>query len=534
MPDQEPTPASHGKAESTSAAPSIPLGVVTNWAWSFLVAVSGFLIPRLIADYEGREVLGIWDLGWSLLFFVSFLSFGASGAVNRYVSRYRTMEDWQSLNASINCSLLLLCSSAAGTMLIAGGMVAFIPSLFANIDGPSLVTARAVVLILALAAASQLPLAVFNSVITGHGRFDLLNLTRGAKDLVVLLAMVAALIMGWGIVALAFVVVAGELCCGISQWFVAHRLCPQLQIGWRFVSRKMFRKVLSFGGKSMSRGISRSMLYQVNSILVATFLGPATLAVYQRQRNLVMQVMKFVKQYAQVYIPAGSILDAKKDIAGLQQLMLESGRWGMLVTAPLMILLIVLGGPLVEIWMGPGFASPGVLAVLAAGHLISVSQLGPQSVLEGMGRHGRPALMELAAAVVGVALTAVLTGVLGFGTMGAAVSIALAVGVSTGVVLPIYACRLLDFPVADYARSAMLRPLALQIPFVLWLLLVHTLWSDRGWFAVILGLGGGFIILSFTYWKLALSANSRSELIARIRSFLNTRRVIPAVRRRPA
>jgi O-antigen/teichoic acid export membrane protein len=534
MPPNEQIPAPGPTAESLSAARSIPLGVLTNWAWSFLVALSGFLIPRLIADYEGREVLGIWDLGWSLLFFVSFLSFGATGAVNRYVSRYRTLEDWHSLNASVNCSLLLLSLSAAGTMLIAGTMVAFIPDLFADFDGPSLAAARAVVLLLALAAASQLPLAVFNSVITGHGRFDLLNLTRGAKDFVVLLAMVAVIVMGWGIVALAAVVVAGELCCGISQWIVARRLCPRLRISLRFVSRKMLRKVLSFGGKSMSRGISRAMLYQVNSILVATFLGPATLAVYQRQRNLVMQVMKFVKQYAQVYIPVSGVLDAKKDVAGLQQLMLESGRWGMLVAAPMMILLILLGGPLVNVWMGPGFASPGVLAVLAAGHLISVSQLGPQSVLEGMGRHGRPALMELAAAVVGVTLTALLTGVLGFGMMGAAVSIAFAVGISTGVVLPVYACRLLEFPAVEYARSAMLRPLALQLPFLLWLLLVRTLWSDRTGFAIGMGLGGGVILLGFTYWKFALSSECRCSLIARIRSILDARRGTPGFRRRTA
>ncbi len=491
--------------------------VMTNWAWHVLVILSGFLVPRWIAQHQGRELLGIWDLGWSLLFFVSFLKMGASGAVNRFVSRYRALEDWKALNGSINCCLVLLTASALLASAATGIVAEWLPRWFGSMDPSLLGTARIVVLLLGLAAAVEMPFAVFNSILTGHNRFDLLNAIRGAKDLGVLVAMGLLLYCGFGLVALAAAVFVGEIACGIAEIAVAFRLCPRFRISPRELSRPMFRKVLSFGGKSMTRAVARAVLYHVNSILVAVFFGPAVLAVYQRQRNLVLQAMKFVKQFAQVFIPSAGERDARNDEEGLRRLMMESGRWGMLVTAPLMFILILLGGPLVTVWMGPDYSAPGLLAVLALGHLVAISQLGPGAILEGMGRHGRPALLEVGSAIAATVVAALGCGLWGWGPIGAAAAASAAIALGSGVMATVYACRVTKLDVREYMKKAVPAPFLLSAPLVAWLLLSKNLCGDHAGQQVAVGLLGGAVVTGVTYWVWAVPAGIKLQMGRRCR-----------------
>lgn len=87
------------KHDDSGRSGGVARSVLANGAWYAVVVVSGFVVPRLIADYRGQPLPGIWDLGWSLVVYVSFLAFGITSAVNRYVARYRTTFDWESLNS---------------------------------------------------------------------------------------------------------------------------------------------------------------------------------------------------------------------------------------------------------------------------------------------------------------------------------------------------------------------------------------------------------------------------------------------------
>jgi O-antigen/teichoic acid export membrane protein len=212
-----------------------------------------------------------------------------------------------------------------------------------------------------------------------------------------------------------------------------------------------------------------------------------------------MQVLKLIKQFAQVFIPASSGLDARGDHEGLQGMLIRSAQYGMYLTLPMTVVLVILGGPLVRLWMGPGFEAPGVLAILAIGHLLSVAQLGPYSILEGMGRHGRPAIFELSGAVFGVGLTWFGLSTMNWSMRGAAMAVALAVGVSTGVVMPLYACRVVGLPISVYAKEVFPKPFLAVLPFAaglgvaVWLSAVSPALALATSLAGVLGTGGLYV-----------------------------------------
>lgn len=499
--------------------------VISNWLWYGLVLVSGFVIPRLINRYQSQEILGAWDFGWSVVIYVDMLSMGVAAALNRYVARYRAQCDWEALNRAVNSALAWLIVAFAIGVVMAVGFAAWTP--YGTGDGSQeiAVTGRRVLFTLAFAAALRMPFAAFNSVITGYERFAVLNVIRTARDGAALLLMIGLLVAGSGIVAMAVAVLLCEVVANVAKVVVACRICAPLRLSPRYCRAASMKEMLVFGGKTVLQDFSRGGIYQASSQMVFFFLGPATLAVYQRQRALVMHAMRFVKQYAQVFTPTSSVLHARGDQAALQTLLIQTSKYGLYVALPIMLVLTTMGDPLLQIWMGPGFSAPTVLAILAAGHVISVAQLGAYSVLTGMDKHGRAALCEFVAAVVSIGLGLIILGPVGGGMVGAAIALTLPVAMVEGLVIPYFACKAVKLSVVDYVRGFAPGPLLASIPLALCLGLSRLLCVDRPMLAFVTGVGGGGLVTIAVYWRMVVPDPVRASVVKRIGGFARRRRV---------
>ena len=474
-----------------------------------VVVVMGFVTPRLIADYQGRELLGIWDFGWSLIVYISFLAFGITSAANRYVAAYRTTQDWAQLNAVVSTSLLLLSVAAGVGVAATAGIVLFIPSLLADTSVAELTTARWLVLLLALKAALQLPAGVFNGVITGYERFDRLNAIRIVRDVGTLTTFVGILMAGYGIVALGGALLVWESAASVAKIVVARRLCPHLHCSFALCNGATVRQVLSFGGRTVTQSMAQGGIYQGSSLIVAAFLGPASLAIYSRQRALVLHAQRFVKQYAQVFIPRSSGLQAADRDEALRDTLVQTTRYGLFIAVPLMLILLIMGGPLLLLWMGPEYEAPLVLGVMALGHLLYIPQMGVYSVLMGMGKHGVPAVVELGAAVVSVGAGLLWLGLLGGKLVAAACAMTVPLAISGGVILPLYACRLLRLSPWRYVRESAVGPLLAGVPLLASLTVARLTLDASPLLVILVGLLPGGLLTLAIYVRWVLPARFR-------------------------
>ncbi|MBN1346199.1 MAG: oligosaccharide flippase family protein [Phycisphaerae bacterium] len=487
--------------------------VLANWIGYVVVLVWGFVVPRLIDTYRGPVALGLWDFGWSLLVYIDLLSIGVVSAVNRYVARYRAVSDWGALNATVNSSLVLLSLSFLLGIVATVAFVLLVPWLLPDVSGAQVVTAQWVVTLLAASATLRLLFGVFNGVITGFERFDLLNVIRGGGDALVFVGSIILLVKGLGVAALAGLVLGMEVVTDVARYVVARRVCRSLRISPRLARREVVRELVGFGGKTVLQSMARSGLYQLNSILVAYFLGPATLAVYSRQRSLVLQGMRFLKQYSQVFIPTSSWLHARSDEKALRELLIDTSRYGFYISLPITALLVIMGGPLLDLWMGADYRAPLVLGVLALGHALSLPQQGVFSVLMGMGRHGLASLMELGGAVVGIGLGFLALGPLGWGMVGAAAAVAVPVSLVGGVLLPMYGCWLLGMPLGRYVKSVAVGPMLAIVPFAGCLLLARHLRPEAPLASLGIGVLSGGVVLAGVYWIWVVPMALRARIL---------------------
>ncbi|MCB9852389.1 MAG: polysaccharide biosynthesis protein [Phycisphaerales bacterium] len=512
------TAANATSANRGARTPSTTSNVITNWLWYVLVLASGFVIPRLISDRLGKEQLGAWDLGWTFVFFVRWLQLGVTSSVNRFIAHSRARDDLDDLNAVFNTSLALLSTACLLGGIAATAFYWIVPQFLADSSPELIEQARVVVLLLSLTAALQLPGGVFNAVITGYERFDLLNAIRIARDGAVLVAIGVVLFKGGTLVQAAWAYLIGEVLGDAAKVVVARKVCPMLSFSPKYYRWKTLKTLLAYGSKTVAQGLARGSLYDVNRLLVTWYLGGAeALAVYSRQGALLKHALRFMKQYAQVFIPRSSALDAGNDRKALGRLLVGTSKYGLYTTLPMIALFCIMGDIIVRIWMGPGYERHLVLAIIALGHALLVPQQGVYSVLLGMNRHGRIAIFDWIGVALSFGLGWLLMVPAKMGMIGAAIALATPMMLTGGLLMPIYACRLLDVSPTRYFRDILTGPTLAALPFAA-TLAISRLLIQSDIVALSVGLLAGGLVTLPIYWRVVLPKQLRERIVARLLS----------------
>lgn len=478
--------------------------VLSSWAGHLVFMISGFILPRMIDSHTGQSGLGIWDFGWSLVSYFGFVQAGICSSVNRYMAKYRAVNDTQSLRN--------LMSSVIAVQMIIGTLVAIfclitiqiMPAILNKQLGSHIQQAQSIVFWLGISLAVQIFFSPFTGVITGCHRWDAHNALSAGFHIGIVLAWIIALSMGKGLRSLGIINLIGVTVTEMARTFLAYRICPELKIRFAYMNFRDAKKIIYFGGKSILTTLSRLLLYQTSSLLVVGYLGPAVLATYSRPNSLINHAMTIVNKFAFVLTPTASYMHALGQKKQLGELLIETTRYGAYIVFPMLTFLIIMGSPLLLFWMGPKYNKGTVLTILAMGHLLPMIQQPAWTILSGMNAHGRIGVANLLAAIVSMGLAILALGVFKWGLIGAALAIVLPLSIVYGIYVPLYTCRLLNLSLKRYLLGSTLRPLLLVTPFVACLVLARLIFQDKP--IVTLATGGlsGLIVLGLLYWRYVL------------------------------
>lgn len=486
--------------------------VIFNWAGYCVFVVSGFILPRLISDRLGQLSLGIWDFGWSMVTYCGFGTAGIRSVVTTYVSRYSASQSWDSLNEIVNSCLaifLTMMTIALTAMLI---VIAYIPRWFAGSFEGEMVTAQVTLAVLTFGALIQMPMGVFNGVLTGNQRYDIVNLIQGSTHIGHVVVSIVLLLLKAPIYWMAATVVLAELTSDLLKYKFARRQVPHLRISPRHIRWSAVRFAFGFGAKDLLEFSSRTFMFQTQSVLIAYFLGAPMLAVFARPMALIQHASRFIMRLAAVFEPASSEALAHQDYDKLADLLVKGTRYSLFLALPVVVMLTLFGGTLLEFWMGPGYRRPWLVGILAVGNLGYLSQRVAYHVLLGMGRHGRAA----GGMVVGAAVSVVL-GILAFthfhaDLTGFAVAIVIPFSLVNLVYLPICASRAVKIRYWDFIRRVVPVPTLAVVPFIIALLITAMVWGTQLDLRVFAGLAASGAVIGVTYWLVAVPLSLKKRV----------------------
>ena len=486
--------------------------VLFSWGGFIATAVVAFVHPRVMDRTLGQEAVGIWDFGWSLVAYFALAQFGVGSAITRYVALHRASGDVLGLRrvvSSVNC---INWAAASLGLVLTAVFTWLAPRMLSAGSASHGQEARWVVALIGATVVSEIGFAVFPGIIGGCHRFDLNNAITAGFEILTWLTAISALLLGGGLVTVAFICLIFELATEAARVTYAYRVCPEMSLRFRYADMTQARGLLSFGLKSQLGSLSGLMIIQANKLFVGAYLGPAALAVFSRPLTLLKVVDTFASRLGSIVSPAASSLQARGQAAEIRTLVQDSTRAGMALVLPMVLTLAILGDPIMVLWMG-GRYRPGLIVVtLSAGMLLALALRPVQSILLGLNLHGRISMASFVGAVLSLGLGWLNAEVLGWGLAGAAVAVALPTFLVAGVYVIGYASRSVELPIGQYLRHSFLPPLACGVPLLLVLLAARVLFSGTPALAVGVGVTVGGLVLAPLYWRFLLTPHMRAKV----------------------
>lgn len=452
---------------------TIARNVVWNAAGILTDMAVGFVLVRYLYRHLGETRYGWWLIIAALTSYFGFFDLGLRGSVGRNIAFHRARNDARQVNTFVSTALLILVLTA-GLILLA---TCALPGLFFtwyDVPAAEQPGVRLALLLVGANLALTFPLSAFDAVLWAYQRFDVqnaidipLSLIRGGVSL----ALVA---FGGGLVGLAVIVVLGTLVGAVLKAVLSFRTDPELRIAWRYCSRQAARDLFDFGFWQFVLGVGRKVSGQIAAPVIGAQLGEHLVPRQSVAARLPGYAESVVCAATTVLTPVATGLHATDGRDAQRSLFLEGGKYCTALALFFVVFFLCAGQSFITLWMGPGMESAGVLlAILALGELLPLSQWISYSVVLGMGRHRELAWFSILENILVAVLVFAL--VRRFGVAGVCVALAVPGALCRGVLQLVYSCRLLHVSPWDYAVrviapacAAALAPSALLAALSLW------------------------------------------------------------------
>lgn len=498
--------------EDMTGRDKLARNVIIGWGSYLLVFISGFILPRMMDQYVGQVLLGIWDFSWSIVNYMIFVAPGIGSGINRFVAKYRAAKETDKLCEAVSTVVLMQMMVSMIIITMVTIIVSNMGFFFGDTIGKDLHTAQKVVSILGAAVAIQMIMSPSRGVLTGCHRWDLLNGLQALSSLLSVGTMIIVLVMGGDLVNVALAYLITNAIMEVMRAIVSFRVCPELTIRPRLASMQHARKILLFGGKTIVVGLPMLLIAQTTSILVAMNLGPAAVAVFARPLSLVRHLQTFVTKFSFMMTPTAGALQELGDKNEIRDFLLQVTRYAVAFTLPSVLLLVVYGDVLLRAWMGDNYAHWSLMAILAMGYFLPISQDPVIRTLMGMNAHGRVAFQSLFAGIISFSILAVIGFQVGWSLDVAATVVAISLSITSGIVIPVFACKMFEIPYHQYVLSTFKVPVLCAIPYLLVLVALRYFLEDHLLLAFFLsGLIGGLVILSL-YWRYIFTESARNKV----------------------
>jgi O-antigen/teichoic acid export membrane protein len=499
-----------------SAKTGLARSVISNWLGQVVLLASGFVLPRLLDDSLGAEELGVWDFAWSARNVIAMSSLGMGSSSNHHAARYQVSRQWDRLNRALSATLALVFYTVLLALVVTVGLVLVTPLLMQKETVELVESAQVLVAAMGFAAAMKMIQVVYGGSIAGFGRFDLLNLVQIVGDAILVAALFIVLALGGGLKIMALCLAINEVLRWAGKRQVFYHLCPHFRLRPRWADWEMFKEVATYGTKTLADSIATMVLNQAVMAFVLYYEGAALVAVLARPRALIRFTTRFLLGYARVLVSKSGELHDDQDKGRLAGLLMEGTRYALYLALPMAVLLLIMGGPVLRVWMGEDYVVPTVLAILVLGFLPFHVQRATHHVLMGIARHGVASFASLVAAALSVVMCVLLVGVLRWGLIGAALALAIPVGLVNLLVVPHAGCQAAGLPLATYWAKTIWAPVLAVLPFAVVLLASRLLLWDRPVLSLAVGLVVGGPVLLVVYWRMALPGRIKARIQGRL------------------
>ena len=492
--------------------------VFSNWGAFIINGLINLSLIPFVLKHLGDAGFGVWVLTNVFTGYLGLLDLGIRSSVIRYVSKYRAVGDYHSLNQTVSTSLAVFSAIGAFTLILTVILSFLFNSIF-KIPTEFQSQASWVVILVGLNLAFSLPAGVFSGILLGMERFDLNNLFG-----VILISIKAILILiifnfKSSLIILGAIQLLACLVAYSLNFAAIFKLEPNLKISFKLANINTLKIIFQHGFFSFLLVVAYQVIYYSPNVLIGILSSAAMVTYFAMATILVEYTRRAVNGVSLVINPIASGLESKGDFQTLKRVLILGTKYSLLIILPISLSLIFLGKQFFVLWLGPAYAEKcyPVLLILLVPQIYSMSQFVTEEVLLGQTKHKFLALVAVSEAILTLILSLIL--IKKYGIIGAALGVAIPRLLNYSLFSAIYIKQAAEISFKDYFKQSFLPPLWAALPFVILLGLVSKFLPAQNLWEFILEVALSGLIFMFLAWNLCFSKEERKLWVERF-SFL--------------
>jgi O-antigen/teichoic acid export membrane protein len=361
-----------------------------NALYNFLGQATPLVVAVVSIPYVvhglGPERFGLLSLAWVVLGYFTIFDLGLGRATTKFVADSLATGDHERARGALWASLM--CQLVFGTV---GGILLFTatPLLVDRIlNVPQALRPEAHKTFLSLSLG--LPVVAISSslygALEGRQRFALVNAVRVPASAATYLLPALGVALHADLPMIILFLVVWRAAIAVLLFYInvrIHGTLYPLKPGLL-----LFRELLGFGLWVTVSNVINPLLVYLDRFVLAATLPVLAVGYYVVPSEAVSRLAVVPASVAAALFPVFSQLATRgsKEAAGL--LMLRAMRIVGVLLAPVVLVIVVFSGYIMDVWLGPEFAqhSAPVLSVLALGILVNALAYAPYALLQAYGR----------------------------------------------------------------------------------------------------------------------------------------------------
>lgn len=387
----------------------IARSVVSNWFATAATLAVGFFLAPFVVHHLGNVEYGVWVLAVSSVNYLALLDLGMRSSVLRFVSKTHTTRDHEAASEILSAALWVRILISFVVLVLSGALAAVFPLLFKV--PPSLAhDARVAILIIGVTTAVTMALGVLGGVLSALNRYDLLSYVTVVQLVIRVTGVVAVLLRGHGIIAIAVVELIAATVGNILLAIIACKIYPEVKIRLKKPRWEVLRQIWSYSIYVFTITIAIQLVYQTDNLVVGAFVSAAAVTFYSIGNSLCRYTDQVVGSMTMTFVPAASTYEASGDTSGLRSLYINGTRATIALSLPILLTLILRGNTFIRLWMGAEYAHESgiVLAILAFGLMFSFPNNTAGAIAYGVEKHKTLAMWAVGEAIANLTLSIVL------------------------------------------------------------------------------------------------------------------------------
>jgi O-antigen/teichoic acid export membrane protein len=378
-----------------------------------LAQASGLLVLLIVVTILARRLsvaeLGAYGLVASLAGYLLVLRNSVASSAVRAMAGAPGPED-RSRMFSVAAALYLAVGLVTGVLIVSTALAiaGFI------LDGALARDARVGGVGLGLVTASGISATIYLDALRAERRFAVAASTEIAAILLYLAMMLGLIFAGSGLSGLIAASGAIPLFSGTLSALVAWRSGRWLSVVAGAVNRRRVITIASTAGWLLVIELCNLGVYASSRVILGAVRSPTAVGRFEgplRAHNLLYALGGAL---AVPVLPTASHYVAASDQRRLRALVVRGTRYTLALFVPLCVTLMILAGPILQVWLGERYASGGLaLALLVSYWLLYGGLVVTPGLLVGVGKAREVAWIMVAVAAANLALSLALTPELG-------------------------------------------------------------------------------------------------------------------------